>query len=361
MRKSLKHKIGGFGCSLLLLTPTMTPIIVHADPGYADGYGYGWDDATDLTNDMAQDNIQSQQAETINDSIEMQYTMNENMIDSNEFQSAFIETSTEVQQELNTLQNEMTDSNTIIDNTSNNPDLAVDALQNSDSVTEALDTANKENADTAQSKSDENEQKCKKDLDSLGTRILNALDASSLSEAWANLNGEELDRSDKDKDSKSMIGALCSLFGVDADWANSRSLLCSSPSYDEEGRRIRENYTDEGKDSTFQGGSNLSQALTETDLASFVLDLTGHDRYQSRDKMNNWEQAFRYGDNLAKFAANLVGKGEVSKDSSKLEYLAKGYTLADYYNDKKTGEYTHDNLNGGGKSNESKGDGNASK
>lgn len=360
MKKSLKHKIGSFGCSLLLLTPTLTPIIIHADPGYADGFGYGWDDTTDLTNDMAQDNIQAQQAETITDSIETQYTMNENMIDANEFQSAFIETSTEVQQELNTLQNEMADSNTVIDNTMNNPDIAVDALQNSDSVAEALDTANKENADTAQTKSDENEQKCKKDLDSLGTRILNAINASSASEAWANLNGEELDKSDKDKEAKSLVGALGSFFGVDLDWANKRSLLGSSPTYDDEGRRIRENYSDEGKNSTFQGGLNWSQALTETDLASFVLDLTGSDRYKSRESMSNLEQAVRYGDNLAKFVANLAGKGEVDENTSKLGYLARGYSLADYYNDKKTGEYTHDNLNGGGKSNKPKGDGNAS-
>ena len=358
MKKSLKHKIGGIGCSLLLLTPVFTPTIINAEAGYADGFGYGWDDTTDLTDDMAQDNMQAQQADTVQDSIEMENTMNENMVEANEFQSA-LETSEAIQQEMETLQDSMNDSSQVISTEANNPDVAADALLDSSSTTEALETANQENTDNAQSKADDNQQKCKKDLDSLGTRILNAINASSASEAWANLNGEELSKSDKEKQGNSMAYLLTDLFGVSQDWMNNRSILFS-PSYDEDGKRIKENYSDDGK--TYLGGSNIAQALTETDLASFVLDLSGSDRYKSRDEMNNIEKAIRYGDNVVSFVANLAGKGEVDSETSKIGYLLRGYSLADYYNDRKSGDYTHDSLNGGGKSNstDSDGDGDAS-
>lgn len=357
MKKSLKNKIACIGCSLLFFVPTtFTPLVVYAtDPSASDNV---WDSSTDLTDDMAQDTIQSQQNEAVNDSMDLDYTMNENMEEANEFQSN-INMSTEVQQELNDLQNNMNDSNTALDTFSVSPDTLVNATENYDESATALAVASEENVDIIENKSAEKEQKVKKDLDSWQGKLANVLDSSSLLEAWSYLNGEDVDKSDKDKNNKNLAYPLTSLFGLEKDWMNRSGLIGNSLQYDEDGKRIRENYS-EGENGEYLGGSNLAQALTEKDLASFLLDISGNDRYKSRDQMSGLEQACRYGDNLSKFVANLVGKGEVNENTSLGGYLLRGYSAADYYNDKVKGEYTHDNLVGGGKSNKSGGSGDAS-
>lgn len=321
MKSIIKNRIIGITSSFVFLSSMIAPISIKADPIFGDP-DYVDPEPEYQTNSSNPDMTDAQIfSDQVNNAAQIQ-NINEG-----------------VSENLSALQDTMNTANEALGSFTGSPDLALDSVE-LNSMNENIVKADQFNQSLYDDSQDQ-QQRYEKDLDSLAGRLANAVGARTIGDAIKYMGGHE------PKSSPTSTGAIFANWlgienGYKADY-----LPFTAPKYDENGKRIQED-------------SRLGQAIQEQDLACVALDLLGHDRYTAKDEMNNFEKACRYGTNDAvSFFNYLIGRRDDDKvkngEAGLLGYISRGYTVADYVNDKKNGEYgNHDKLSGGGKSNESK-------